>query len=240
MENSLQQMFCIMFSCVYKRSVNIPFLNCRSSAPVTSLCNLDTLPSQYLSENGRVDDIFSDPYYTRFCESLHKILDGWKPCVHPLGKSTSTPSVRWLNTKNHSQACSNFRLHHSESRDGGDAVGVQTARRTFTCHIAHNANVFQHKVSHRHSARSYRLCLRRALYIMPYNVRLQAFPFDHSGAAPQSSFHQGPEAHQEEPNQHQGQGDQHPSPQGSSSTRLRTQRCLDSSHADTSTETHSA
>ncbi|XP_029989207.1 transcriptional regulator QRICH1 [Sphaeramia orbicularis] len=40
---------------------------------------------KYLSENGRVDDIFSDPYYTRFCESLHKILDGWKPSVHPLG-----------------------------------------------------------------------------------------------------------------------------------------------------------
>lgn len=40
---------------------------------------------KYLSENGRVDDIFSDPYYTRFCESLHKILDGWKPCIHPLG-----------------------------------------------------------------------------------------------------------------------------------------------------------
>ncbi|XP_076614416.1 transcriptional regulator QRICH1 isoform X2 [Chaetodon auriga] len=40
---------------------------------------------KYLCENGRVDDIFSDPYYTRFCESLHKILDGWKPSVHPLG-----------------------------------------------------------------------------------------------------------------------------------------------------------
>lgn len=40
---------------------------------------------KYLSENGRVDDIFSDPYYTRFCESLHKILWDWKPTVHPLG-----------------------------------------------------------------------------------------------------------------------------------------------------------
>ncbi|XP_033821910.1 transcriptional regulator QRICH1-like [Periophthalmus magnuspinnatus] len=40
---------------------------------------------KYLSENGRVDDIFSDPYYTRFSESLHKLLDGWKPSVHPLG-----------------------------------------------------------------------------------------------------------------------------------------------------------
>uniref|UniRef100_A0A672FFW6 Uncharacterized protein n=1 Tax=Salarias fasciatus TaxID=181472 RepID=A0A672FFW6_SALFA len=40
---------------------------------------------KYLSENGRVDDIFSDPYYTRFCESLHKILCDWRPSVHPLG-----------------------------------------------------------------------------------------------------------------------------------------------------------
>ncbi|KAM9859613.1 transcriptional regulator QRICH1 isoform 2-T3 [Aulostomus maculatus] len=40
---------------------------------------------KYLAENGRVDDIFSDPYYTRFCECLHKVLDGWKASVHPLG-----------------------------------------------------------------------------------------------------------------------------------------------------------
>ncbi|XP_034022408.1 glutamine-rich protein 1-like [Thalassophryne amazonica] len=40
---------------------------------------------KYLFENGRVDDIFSDQYYTRFCESLYKILEGWKPSVHPLG-----------------------------------------------------------------------------------------------------------------------------------------------------------
>ncbi|XP_056885723.1 transcriptional regulator QRICH1-like isoform X3 [Takifugu flavidus] len=40
---------------------------------------------KYLSENGRVDDIFSDPYYVPFCESLHKILDGWKPGVSPMG-----------------------------------------------------------------------------------------------------------------------------------------------------------
>ncbi|XP_015259688.1 PREDICTED: glutamine-rich protein 1-like [Cyprinodon variegatus] len=40
---------------------------------------------KYLYENERVDDIFSDPYYTRFCESLHKLLHGWKPSIHPLG-----------------------------------------------------------------------------------------------------------------------------------------------------------
>ncbi|XP_041638929.1 glutamine-rich protein 1-like [Cheilinus undulatus] len=40
---------------------------------------------KYLFENGRVDDIFSDTYYTRFSGCLHKILEGWKPSVHPLG-----------------------------------------------------------------------------------------------------------------------------------------------------------
>lgn len=33
-----------------------------------------------------MDDIFSDPYYVPFCESLHKILDGWKPGVSPMGR----------------------------------------------------------------------------------------------------------------------------------------------------------
>ncbi|XP_034441923.1 glutamine-rich protein 1-like isoform X1 [Hippoglossus hippoglossus] len=40
---------------------------------------------KYIADNGRVDDVFADPYYTRFCASLHNILDGWKPSVHPLG-----------------------------------------------------------------------------------------------------------------------------------------------------------
>ncbi|KAI1893031.1 hypothetical protein AGOR_G00139690 [Albula goreensis] len=40
---------------------------------------------KYLFENGRVDDIFSDPYYTRFSQWLHRVLDIWKPSVHPLG-----------------------------------------------------------------------------------------------------------------------------------------------------------
>ncbi|XP_021171948.2 glutamine-rich protein 1 isoform X2 [Fundulus heteroclitus] len=40
---------------------------------------------KYLFDNGRVDDIFSDQYYTRFVQSLHQILDPWRPSVHPLG-----------------------------------------------------------------------------------------------------------------------------------------------------------
>ncbi|XP_028853279.1 transcriptional regulator QRICH1 isoform X2 [Denticeps clupeoides] len=40
---------------------------------------------KYLCENGRVDDIFSDPYYARFSQSLHKVLEEWRPNIHPLG-----------------------------------------------------------------------------------------------------------------------------------------------------------
>ncbi|KAF4093675.1 hypothetical protein AMELA_G00004390 [Ameiurus melas] len=40
---------------------------------------------KYLFENGRVDDIFSDQYYFRFSQCLHKILEEWRPSVHPLG-----------------------------------------------------------------------------------------------------------------------------------------------------------
>ena len=42
---------------------------------------------QYLFDNGRVDDIFSDQYYTRFSQSLHQILEPWRPSVHPLGET---------------------------------------------------------------------------------------------------------------------------------------------------------
>lgn len=45
------------------------------------------LSSQYLFDNGRVDDVFSDQYYTRFAHSLHQILEPWRPSIHPLGKN---------------------------------------------------------------------------------------------------------------------------------------------------------
>uniref|UniRef100_A0A3Q3XKT0 Uncharacterized protein n=1 Tax=Mola mola TaxID=94237 RepID=A0A3Q3XKT0_MOLML len=40
---------------------------------------------KYMFDNGRVDDVFSDQYYTRFAQSLHQILEPWRPSVHPLG-----------------------------------------------------------------------------------------------------------------------------------------------------------
>ncbi|CAL9702612.1 unnamed protein product [Knipowitschia caucasica] len=40
---------------------------------------------KYLFDNGRVDDIFSDQYYARFSQSLHQILEPWRPTVHQLG-----------------------------------------------------------------------------------------------------------------------------------------------------------
>ncbi|KAF7695103.1 transcriptional regulator QRICH1-like isoform X2 [Silurus meridionalis] len=40
---------------------------------------------KYMLDNERVDNIFCDQYYQRFQESLHKILDSWKPAsIHPL------------------------------------------------------------------------------------------------------------------------------------------------------------
>ncbi|XP_044157716.1 transcriptional regulator QRICH1 isoform X2 [Bufo gargarizans] len=40
---------------------------------------------KYLCENGRVDDIFSDPYYIRFTEWFHQALRTFQPRVTPLG-----------------------------------------------------------------------------------------------------------------------------------------------------------
>ncbi|KAM4722556.1 transcriptional regulator QRICH1 [Rhinophrynus dorsalis] len=40
---------------------------------------------KYLCENGRVDDIFSDPYYIKFAEWLHEVLKTFHPRVTPLG-----------------------------------------------------------------------------------------------------------------------------------------------------------
>ncbi|XP_075039670.1 transcriptional regulator QRICH1 isoform X2 [Mixophyes fleayi] len=40
---------------------------------------------KYLCENGRVDDIFSDPYYIKFTEWLHEVLKTSQPRVTPLG-----------------------------------------------------------------------------------------------------------------------------------------------------------
>ncbi|XP_061634963.1 transcriptional regulator QRICH1-like isoform X3 [Phyllopteryx taeniolatus] len=53
---------------------------------------------KYLFDNGRVDDIFSDQYYTRFAQSLHQILQPWTPSVHPLGyiiSSHVTEEMLW-------------------------------------------------------------------------------------------------------------------------------------------------
>lgn len=54
---------------------------------------------QYMFDNGRVDDIFSDQYYTRFAQSLHQILEPWRPSVHPLGESsTCLPKLSCFHT----------------------------------------------------------------------------------------------------------------------------------------------
>lgn len=71
-EGKLQQRKNFSFpGCVVETMFNIFFLS-KSSL-------------QYMFDNGRVDDIFSDQYYTRFAHSLHQILEPWRPSVHPLG-----------------------------------------------------------------------------------------------------------------------------------------------------------
>ncbi|KAM4023436.1 transcriptional regulator QRICH1 isoform 2-T2 [Anomaloglossus baeobatrachus] len=40
---------------------------------------------KYLCENGRVDDIFSDPYYIRFTEWFHQVLTTFQPRITTLG-----------------------------------------------------------------------------------------------------------------------------------------------------------
>ncbi|XP_064183912.1 zinc finger MYM-type protein 2-like isoform X2 [Anguilla rostrata] len=40
---------------------------------------------QHLRDNGRTDDIFSDPAYHRFGQELNKVLKGWQPTVLPDG-----------------------------------------------------------------------------------------------------------------------------------------------------------
>ncbi|XP_055503865.1 transcriptional regulator QRICH1-like isoform X2 [Leucoraja erinacea] len=40
---------------------------------------------KYLFENGRVDDIFSDIYYTKFTERLQDVLKDWQPLINSLG-----------------------------------------------------------------------------------------------------------------------------------------------------------
>ncbi|XP_021422470.2 glutamine-rich protein 1 isoform X2 [Oncorhynchus mykiss] len=53
---------------------------------------------KYLVDNGRVDDVFSDPYYGRFSQCLHRILEPWRPSVHPLGyliASQVTEEMLW-------------------------------------------------------------------------------------------------------------------------------------------------
>lgn len=57
--------------------------NMFATTVVDSVVNL----LQYLFENGRVDDIFSDLYYIRFTEWLHEVLKDVQPRVSPLGKN---------------------------------------------------------------------------------------------------------------------------------------------------------
>lgn len=69
-------MFCL------KAKTHSPSISCGNAGLTASFF---VFSLQYLFDNGRVDDVFSDQYYTRFAHSLHQILDPWRPSIHPLG-----------------------------------------------------------------------------------------------------------------------------------------------------------
>lgn len=62
------------------------------TSPTVLACVVTLL--QYLFENGRVDDIFSDLYYIRFTEWLHEVLKDIQPRVSPLGKGYSSRTLK--------------------------------------------------------------------------------------------------------------------------------------------------
>ncbi|KAL4609140.1 zinc finger MYM-type protein 2-like [Arapaima gigas] len=51
---------------------------------------------QHLQDNGRTDDIFSDPCYQQFGQALNKVLKGWQPSVLPDGSMWSRVEERCL------------------------------------------------------------------------------------------------------------------------------------------------
>lgn len=67
------------------------FISPESLTQETTSNFVDRFFFQYLFENGRVDDIFSDLYYVRFTEWLHEVLKDIQPRVTPLGKNLPSP-----------------------------------------------------------------------------------------------------------------------------------------------------
>ncbi|XP_067268327.1 zinc finger MYM-type protein 4 [Chanodichthys erythropterus] len=51
---------------------------------------------QYLFENNRMENIFSDVFYTKFCHEMTNILKGWKPTILPSGYVHSRVEEEYL------------------------------------------------------------------------------------------------------------------------------------------------
>ncbi|XP_051729200.1 zinc finger MYM-type protein 4-like isoform X5 [Ctenopharyngodon idella] len=51
---------------------------------------------QYLFENNRMENIFSDVFYTKFCHEMSYILKGWKPTILPSGYIHSRVEEEYL------------------------------------------------------------------------------------------------------------------------------------------------
>ncbi|XP_067282647.1 zinc finger MYM-type protein 4 isoform X5 [Pseudorasbora parva] len=51
---------------------------------------------QYLFENNRMENIFADAFYTKFCHEMSNILKGWKPTIFPSGYVHSRVEEEYL------------------------------------------------------------------------------------------------------------------------------------------------
>lgn len=93
---------------------------------------------QYLYVNGRIDNIFYDPYYERFTECLDEVARKFSVLYNDSRKFNST--IFKLQLRN---LLRSYRVHR-HARGGGALVGVQTAWRTFASCAAQHAYVLQY------------------------------------------------------------------------------------------------
>ena len=69
--------------------------------PETELLNFETFFSEYLFENGRIDNIFTDMYYEPFTSALHEVIKDFKLPVNELGYFVTRIEEEhlWVSTK---------------------------------------------------------------------------------------------------------------------------------------------
>jgi len=101
---------------------------------------LESLPSgiqQYLYVNGRIDNIFYDPYYERFTECLDEVARKFSVLYNDSRKLNQLEMSQFQ--RNH--IFIHLNRIHCHSRGGGALVGVQATWRPFAACSAEHANV---------------------------------------------------------------------------------------------------